>query len=322
MTEKTLLLALDLGATGSRALLVDDVRGEAGRCSGSGIRLGQELPEAVAGAVAHAIGLLSPSGCELKTLSIGLAGVNGKRPDAAALHRTLKRVVQVERLVAADDSVTAYLGAIGDGPGVAVAAGTGVTALAVGDDGTTVQSGGLGPFLGDWGGGYWIGRHGLEAAMRSFDRQEDGSATLLELAEHRFGSPSELPGRLWEDNDRVATIASFARDVAEASDRGDPVASQLLTEAGLHLAHTAAAAARDCSTSTESVGSWTGSVFQSRRLKDVYASELAALLPGLRLAPPRGDPLDGAIRLAALPLPHWTQPHVSVVHDPNWADTQ
>ena len=67
------------------------------------------------------------------------------------------------------DAVTAHAGALSLGWGVSVTVGTGAVCLAVPGDGEPRMIGGHGYLLGDEGGGFWIGRAGLRAVLRSLD---------------------------------------------------------------------------------------------------------------------------------------------------------
>ncbi len=86
-------------------------------------------------------------------------------------------------MLVSDDAVTAHLGALGGEPGVVIVAGTGAIALAV--DEVAARADGWGTRLGDDGGGYWIGRAGLAAALRAHDGR-GGSRELLARAMARF----------------------------------------------------------------------------------------------------------------------------------------
>ena len=91
------------------------------------------------------------------------------------------------------DGVIAHAGALGGEPGVVLIAGTGVVALAIGADGGLRTADGWGPWLGDEGGGAWIGAAGLRAALRAHDGRGP-STTLLDAARARFGRAENLAG--------------------------------------------------------------------------------------------------------------------------------
>ena len=173
------------------------------------------------------------------------AGLTGFDGDAAAVARALGMPV-----IVSNDAVTAHLGALGGEPGVVIVAGTGVIALAVGADGRWARADGLGSRLGDDGGGYWIGRRGLAAALRARDGRPGGSPELLRHAVGRFGE--RIVPAVYDADDPVAVIADFARDVADAANAGDEHALSIWSDAASELAATALTAARAVAATGES----------------------------------------------------------------------
>ena len=154
---------------------------------------------------------------DVELVAAGLTGFDG---DAAAVARALGVPV-----IVSNDAVTAHLGALGGEPGVVIVAGTGVIALAVAADGRWARADGYGALLGDDGGGYWIGRRGLAAALRARDGRPGGSSELLRRAEARFGE--RIVPAVYDAPDPVAAIAAFALDVADAARAGDDVAAAI-----------------------------------------------------------------------------------------------
>ncbi|MFD7130692.1 N-acetylglucosamine kinase [Streptomyces sp. NPDC059894] len=212
----------------------------------------------------------------------------------AELPAALAQEFGVRGIALASDAVTAYAGALGTRPGAVVAAGTGL--VAVGTDLTAWRrADGWGHLLGDCGGGAWIGRAGLEAALRAHDGRAGGSVPLLTRAEERFGPMPGLPGRLYPRPDRPAVLASFAPQVAACAP-DDPVAAGILRAAARHMADAAAAV---CPTDKEPRIALTGGLFRlGAPLLVPVEEELARRLPHARRAAAAGDPLDGAIRIA------------------------
>src|SRR5690606_13555870 len=112
----------------------------------------------------------------------------------AELPGALAQCLGVRRVALVADAVSAYTGALGPRPGAVIAAGTGL--IAIGTDLTGWhRADGWGHLLGDCGSGAWIGRAGLEAALRAHDGRDGGSLRLLARAEEMFGPVPELPGR-------------------------------------------------------------------------------------------------------------------------------
>ncbi|WP_408992468.1 N-acetylglucosamine kinase [Streptomyces sp. 1268] len=239
-------------------------------------------------------------------VAIGAAGMAtlGDRL-RAELPSALADALGVRRVALAADAVTAYAGAVGQRPGAVVAGGTGMIALGT-DLKEWHRADGWGHLLGDSGGGAWIGRAGLDAAMRAHDGRRGGSAALLDRLRAVFGPAEELPGLLYPRSDRPAVLASFAPEVAACAG-ADPVAAGILRQAAGHVAEAAAAV---CPAPAGSDGdpdegdgagevALTGGLFRmGEPLLAPLREELARLLPGARVTVASGDPLTGALRIA------------------------
>ena len=294
-------LAVDSGGSGLRVVV-----GEAGSgrrsgplSSGEPVRTGargidaghfmEQLAPMVRELVDHA------EVSEIGTAVIGAAGLatlgDGLR---AELPGALAREFGVRTVALAADAVTAYVGALGARPGAVVAAGTGL--IAIGTDLTAWRrADGWGHLLGDCGGGAWIGRAGLEAALRAYDGRDGGSGALLSCAEKQFGAMTGLPGQVYPRSDRPAVLAAFAPRVAECA-AVDPVAAGILRAAAQHMAESAVAV---CPVTGEPQVALTGGLFKmGDPLLVPLHEELAKRLPHARVVPAEGDPLDGAVRIA------------------------
>ncbi|MFI1725129.1 N-acetylglucosamine kinase [Streptomyces sp. NPDC020489] len=231
----------------------------------------------------------------LGTAVVGAAGLTTLGEALRAeLPEALGREFGVGRVALAADAVTAYAGALGATPGAVVAAGTGL--IAVGTDLTRWhRADGWGHLLGDCGGGAWIGRAGLECALRAHDGRAGGSRALLARAEELFGPMPGLPSLLYPRPDRPAVLASFAPQVAVCAP-DDPVAADILRTAARHMAESAAAV---CPTEGRPQVALTGGLFKiGEPLLVPLEEELARRLPHARRVAPAGDPLHGSVRIA------------------------
>ncbi len=214
----------------------------------------------------------------------------------------------------AHDAVTAHLGALGGAVGVVVVAGTGVVALArtdagpgaEGAEGVTARVDGWGHLLGDEGGGFAVGRHGLRAALAAYDGRGPRTA-LATAAADRFGPLDGLPRRLYGTGSTVADVAGFSRQVAEAARTGDPVATQIWRDAVDALVGTTRAAVARYLELTGKPGavaapvavSWAGGLMGVADLVREPWRRRVAEVPPARVVDPAGDGLDGAVLLAA-----------------------
>lgn len=127
--------------------------------------------------------------------------------------------------------------------GVVLLAGTGAFAHARTRDGRSLHLDGLGPLLGDYGGGFYIGLRALQAAVKSSWHPRHQTAITAALAaatghdaltlegQHRLSSFFDL-GR---DRAEISNLAPLVFEVAAAGDR---VAAAILDQAAAALTAT------------------------------------------------------------------------------------
>jgi N-acetylglucosamine kinase-like BadF-type ATPase len=101
----------------------------------------------------------------------GFAGA-GRPESVQFFSETLRSLLPNARITIETDAFVAYIGAIGIRPGVLLIAGTGSIAIGRKPDGAMLRVGGWGPAFGDEGGGFWIGREAVSAALRAADQGE------------------------------------------------------------------------------------------------------------------------------------------------------
>jgi N-acetylmuramic acid 6-phosphate etherase len=274
------ILAVDLGKTSCRAAAAGR-RAEGAGAPGLAAPGGVRAAEAAILAVARELG-------PADEVIVGAAGAFAAPDKARALGEALLASLRAQRVTVTSDAVLAHAGALNGQPGVVLIAGTGVVAIAIDADGTLRTADGWGPWLGDEGGGAWIGAAGLRAALRAHDGRGP-STTLLHAARARFGPPQTWPVQFTG----AATLASFAPDVLAAET--DATALKIVHEAAEALAATARAAGDG---PVAMVGGLAG---------------VEALRAQLDLVPAVGDGLDGALRLAAIHEPYVIRVHAKAV---------
>lgn len=141
------------------------------------------------------------------------------------------------------DVLAAAAGALADGPGVLLWAGTGSFAIARGDDGRLVRVGGRGYLLGDQGSGYDLVRRAAAAALLAHD--DLGPPTALgEALVAAFAAPAVARlGAVLQRLDTGAVARQLPVVLAVAAG-GDAVAQAVLDDGIQALALLALAAAR------------------------------------------------------------------------------
>ncbi|MGO1291566.1 MAG: BadF/BadG/BcrA/BcrD ATPase family protein [Brevibacterium linens] len=343
----TLILGIDIGGTGSRAALGDvgdatDHRGNAvsrpGIADGGGFvpriidqLTGPRIEIGPSGSnVLHVVLELVRTAAEtwperfpeVSGIGIGATGIASLAEDPSDVLGEISGEVGVPA-VAAIDAVAAHLGALGGAGGAISVLGSGAIAIAhPGPDADGKWSAdwsradGWGHLFGDRGGGAWLGRHGLELALRTHDGIDERGRVLLEAATRRFGPPASWPGQFYTRSDRAGVLAEFAADIADAARAADTVAIDLLREAGQEAARSALAAARSVRTDTDSstvateafpasnsatrIALTGGVTAAGDHLVEGFRAEAARLDPTITIVEPAGGPLDGALTLGHL----------------------
>ncbi|MFS0733780.1 BadF/BadG/BcrA/BcrD ATPase family protein [Microbacterium sp. 1P10UB] len=286
-------IALDAGQTGIKARTTGTPRDAVH----PGIRTDAPLLPQLAAVVRAE---LERTDVAIEVVAAGVSGLTDAEADADAL-RQLLADTGIARVVMAHDSTTSFLGALGDGQGVVVAAGTGVVTLAVGPT-DVARVDGWGYLMGDAGSGYWIGREALDAVMRAYDGRGAPTA-LTDAVRAQWPHLPDAYIDLQSDPGKVGVVAAFAEPVARAALEGDGVAISISRRAAAELAASAAAALRrtgqaDASAEVCAIGG----VFGSPVLREAF--ETAATAAGFRLVPPRGHGIDGVERLVHLSPQH------------------
>jgi N-acetylglucosamine kinase-like BadF-type ATPase len=188
------------------------------------------------------------------------------------------------------DGATAWLGAFGTAPGIAVYAGTG--SGAAGCDGEQwARAGGHGFLLGDEGSAYWIGRAAVSAALRWEDGMDGGSEAIYRAVIRAAGR--DLTGIVREVHSCPAERGRLARlaRVVTALAGEDEAARRIARQAAGHLAGLAGAVRRALGPLPVA---GLGGVLDAPVIWDPFARLTGAVRP---LAPPAA----GAALLAGAP---------------------
>ncbi|WP_328846832.1 BadF/BadG/BcrA/BcrD ATPase family protein [Streptomyces sp. NBC_00258] len=200
--NRDLVVGLDAGGTRTRAVLASAVDGRVlGQGSaGPGNALTVPVPlltDHLAEAIAQAVP--EPDRARVVAVAGGFAGAAETAPDEpgrlnalAALTAALRRLgIEADSVGVSSDIEAAFASARGTpADGLALVAGTGVVAMRIRDRRCEVTVGGDGWLLGDDGGGFWIGRSAVRAALRMADGR-GGPTTLADAVGRALGLPAE-----------------------------------------------------------------------------------------------------------------------------------
>ncbi len=100
----------------------------------------------------------------------GFAGA-ARHESAAFYKEVLESLIPGAQIIIESDAFVASIGAIGVDPGILLIAGTGSIVIGRDKARNMFRIGGWGPYFGDEGSGFWIGREAVREALRSLDLQ-------------------------------------------------------------------------------------------------------------------------------------------------------
>ncbi|HEV2221968.1 MAG TPA: BadF/BadG/BcrA/BcrD ATPase family protein [Candidatus Acidoferrales bacterium] len=190
--------------------------------------------------------------------------------------------------------------------GIVIVAGTGSAACGRNSAGKTARAGGWGPWIGDQGSAYDIGRRAVEAALRARDHLSPSTALGERILRADEGDAETPNTQDWDAIlERIAkhpdaVFPKLFPVVAEAAAAGDAVAQQILAGAANSLASLANAVIDSLGLADQPFTlTKSGGVFgHSPHLDAALDRELSRVAPNARIAPARISPARAAAELA------------------------
>ena len=222
----------------------------------------------------------------------GFAGA--ARADSATFYKeVLQSLIPGAQIIVESDAFIASIGAIGIDPGILLIAGTGSIVIGRNKDCNMFRVGGWGPYFGDEGSGFWIGREAVRAALRSLDLQDTGEFAAQIAKALGLKSITEVVSAWGSGKVGVPDIAGLFPEVVSLYPN-EP-ANRILSEAASHLRSMVEIANRRV-----------GLDNCRRSLSGSVASHpIMRQLIGLKFEEPRHSPEWGAVIWARQ---HFTQP--------------
>ena len=295
-------LGFDGGGTKTTAILIDSSGRERARAvSGPSnpLRVGFDGAfEALTFAARETLRVAGIGPGQVRGVCAGLAGA-GRRSVVNLIEPFFKKLFpQAVVHVMADFSI-ALEAATGGGPGVVLIAGTGSCAFGRGLDGSFARAGGYGPWIGDEGSAYSIGRQAVSAVLHARD-----ALALPTALEERILPALNLPD-LDQLTERIAknpddVFPDLFPVVVCAADEGDEVAREILFTAAAALGRMAGSVILRLGLKKERFPLVkTGGVFgHSAHLEAKLGAMLANFAPAAVVSDLPDSPALGAARLA------------------------
>src|SRR5215831_427737 len=223
-------LGIDGGGSKTTFLLVDDYYNEICHVQTGPSNHLSVGNDAAREAIAHGISQLTE---QPNIVCAGFAGAG--RPDSVAFYwEVLQSLVPgAQVIIIESDAFISSIGAIGIDPCVLLIAGTGSIVIGRDKDRSMFRVGGWGPYFGDEGSGFWIGREAVRAALRSVDAQSPTGFTQRISSSLGLRTIAEVVGAWTGGKIGVPDIAGLFPEVI-AWYPEEP-ARQILTDAASHL---------------------------------------------------------------------------------------
>ena len=245
-----LKIGVDGGGTSTRAVVIEysdtqnviEVLGRGEAASSNHYNVGVDAAAAnILEAINAALLASNIARKDIASFGFGLAGACTPS-EQTLVSSKLATFLDGKSFVVDEDAAGAQSGAFAGGPGAVCIAGTGANCFGVNAQNERARADGLGPLLGDRGGGYRIG----EAALRAICAADDGSGpntSLVAPGLQSFGvdSVEELVKIVYQPDFSRTQVAALFPVVLQEAQNGDAVAQELLHDAGRELALTSRA---------------------------------------------------------------------------------
>lgn len=293
-----MVLAVDLGQSGTRIRWTD------GHYESTRAKRATESPIEV---LRDVFDELDAGRSDLVALS--LTGIYGHVPDPAPYGALAAEYFGAKDVAVIDDGLAGFIGALDRRDGVALSVGSGVVAVA-GHNGIFSHADGLGHVFGDIGGGFWLGKHGLERALATRQGREE-DLELLAYLKDEVGQFDQLES--YTGSEANWLCITTAKKVLEAAENNIDGALTIRNHGARQLANTVKAAWLSAGGSLNENLSLAllGGLSRNRGYEEAITDNVRKLLPGTQITAVSGNHLDGAIAIATtmkedvLPLLRW-----------------
>jgi uncharacterized phosphosugar-binding protein/N-acetylglucosamine kinase-like BadF-type ATPase len=278
-------LAIDIGGTQLRGF--ESISGS--EFAGTGVTHSSSLALDLAKNIAAAI---PENISEIDTVVLSLAAIPQSAEEQQLMAAAILQRVRFSKLVIASDTKAAALS--GDSfADLTIAVGTGITAL-VKTEKENFELTGHGYLIGDEASGFWIGRSGLNAALRA-DEGRGPDTSLLKSAIDFYQVPAiALADHLHQLPSPVAQVAAFAPSVVAAATAGDAEALFVISQAANEIAVLIEVAIERAGIKTVSLVG--GAIPHGQLLHNQVLAASQSL--EIEFKPDSAEPLKGACRIA------------------------
>ncbi len=194
--------------------------------------------------------------------------------------------------------------AFSGGPGVVCISGTGSVAFGRNERGELARAGGWGRLVSDEGSGHWIGQRAVSQSLRAMDMGRSSSYGHRNHGAMEHRNPRATCAAL-PSASSIPDFADLFPIVLAAAEAGDPLASEILTAAGIELARIAQIVLRRLWVGHTSHGNRNHRrrLCQLPRVRQVFGNVIRSRTPRGLIRLSNRQPIEGALYLAQQALP-------------------
>jgi N-acetylglucosamine kinase-like BadF-type ATPase len=302
--SRSAVVGVDGGGSKTHAVIVDaegQILGEGSSGPSNPLRVGiARAAAAVREAIDKACEAAEVRREDILAAEVGLAGA--RRTELRERVCEALRNLGITNVEVVADADIALYGATDGEPGVVVIAGTGSICCGMNARGKRNCAGGWGPVAGDEGGGAWIARRALRAIAHASDgRGPKTSLMAAACAYFHVTTPDDLSTAIYSPTMTNERLAGFGKQVIEAAKAKDPVAREIMAEAGSELGLAVAAVIRNLKLEPERFQvAYVGGVFAAGGdlVLGAMCERILQIAPLAYVAPPRMSPSLAAARIA------------------------
>lgn len=224
------------------------------------------------------------------------AGISGARyeKDRKLIAAALKKVSGIKKITILPDTEIAFISAFDNSLkncGILIA-GTGSILYYKDSKGKIKRTGGWGRIIGDEGSGHWIAKKALEHVTKFYDGKAP-KTILASMFDKEFGiNENTIIKKIYRDG---FDIASAAKLVFRAAEKGDKISRQIVKDAAAELALNFTPLKKE----KYSIA-LTGSLFSREKLLEAELMKISlASFPNIKLIKPALQPVWGAVKIAS-----------------------
>jgi N-acetylglucosamine kinase-like BadF-type ATPase len=294
------VLGIDGGGSKSTAALSDGTSvlatHTAGGCNLNTIPL-EDARAALTNAVQGALFSAGVSAASVEGVCAGVAG--GSSPEIASrITQILSGILPGASVQVVGDTVIALEADFPGRAGLVCISGTGSIAFGRNERAERARAGGWGRLVSDEGSGSWIGQRALSQCLRALDMGRSTNLIAGIMEHWRIVTREQLVQRCHRD--QLPNFAELFPVVLAAGEAGDPLACEILAEAGTELARIAQIVLRRLWAGRSSAEiAITGGVFTNcPRIRQVFTNVIRSDRPEVSVRLSQREPCLGALYLA------------------------